>query len=64
MQSVKRKNFRIMKAEDINSVDDCERYLEGCLNDFEFGISTKSETMGYLIEYTLRIIEVTKLTKK
>ena len=39
-----------METKNIRSVDDCERYLDGVLNDFEAGISTKSETMSYLIE--------------
>jgi len=50
----------MMETKNIKSVDDCERYLEGCLNDFETGISTKAETMSYLIEYTIRVVEIVK----
>lgn len=49
-----------METKNIKSVDDCERYLEGVLNDFELGISTKGETMSFLIEYTLRVVEIVK----
>ena len=47
-----------MKASEINKAEDAQRYVEGCLIDLETGISTKSETMDNLLEYTERIIEV------
>jgi hypothetical protein len=47
-----------MKAEEINTLDDAERFCEGCLNDFELGISTKSETMKELARYTGRLNEL------
>lgn len=48
----------MMKPENINTIQDMQLYVEGCLNDFEAGISTKIETLGYLKLYTYRIIEI------
>jgi len=50
----------MIEIKNMKSVEDCERYLEGCLNDFESGISTKKETMSHLIEYTIRVVEIVK----
>jgi len=47
-----------MEAKDIKDYRDAQRYVEGCLNDLLDGISTKEETMTYMKEYTLRIIEI------
>ena len=47
-----------MKVEDIKSVDDVSNYIEGCLNDFNEGISTLDETNKYLHELTVRVIEI------
>ena len=47
-----------MKVENIRTLDDASNYVEGCLNDYEAGISTKSETLGLLGEYTARIMEL------
>ena len=47
-----------MKASDINTLKQAQRYVEGCINDFEAGISTKDETIKYLGEYTLRLMEI------
>ena len=47
-----------MEATDIKSLNDCQRYLEGCINDFEGGVSTKEETLKALREYTERISEL------
>jgi len=47
-----------MEAKDIKNYKDMERYIEGCLNDLLEGISTKEETMTYMKEYTLRIIDI------
>jgi hypothetical protein len=50
-----------MKAEQINSEEDMLNYIEGCLNDLQFGISDRRETISSIIE----LIEfVTKLKKK
>lgn len=47
-----------MKVEDIKAIEDANRYVEGCINDFEQGISTKDETIGYLGQYTARLMEL------
>jgi len=47
-----------MKPEQIQTLSDAERYVEGCLNDFEMGISTKAETMKYFAQYTGRLNEL------
>lgn len=50
-----------MRAEDINSIEDCERFIEGCLNDFYYCISTKSETMKLFLDYTKRLNDLHNL---
>jgi len=50
----------MMETKNIKSIEDCESYLEGVLNDFEAGISTKKETMSFFIEYTIRVVEIIK----
>ena len=40
-----------MEAKDIRSLNDCKDYLEGCINDFEGGVSTNEETLMALMEY-------------
>ena len=47
-----------MEAKDIRSLNDCKDYLEGCINDFEGGVSTNEETLMALMEYTERITEL------
>lgn len=48
-----------MKAEEIKTIKDAQRFVEGCLNDFESGVSTKEETMLLLLgDYTVVIIEL------
>ncbi len=47
-----------MKVEEITSMGDAEIFVEGCLSDFEAGISTKEEFMENMAEYTLRIVEI------
>ena len=44
-----------MKVEQIKTPDDVERYIEGCLNDFETAISTKDETVVYLAELVVHV---------
>lgn len=39
-----------MKAEDVDSEEKILAYLEGCLNDFESGISNKQETMSNILD--------------
>lgn len=52
-----------MKAKDIKSVDDVSNYIEGCLNDFDEGISTKIETNKYLHELVVRVVEIAQANK-
>jgi light-regulated signal transduction histidine kinase (bacteriophytochrome) len=47
-----------MEAKDINTIQDMQYYVEGCINDLDAGISTKEETIKYFKEYTLRIAEL------
>lgn len=39
-----------MEVDQIRTADDVERYIEGCLNDYDAGISTKEETVANLAE--------------
>lgn len=48
-----------LETKDINNAADMRRYVEGCLNDLMEGLSTKDETMKYLHDYTLRVIDIT-----
>jgi len=52
-----------MDAKDIKSVDDVSNYIEGCLNDFDEGLSTKDETNKYLHELVAKVILMTQATK-
>ena len=47
-----------MEAKDINTVEDMQRFTEGCVNDFESGICTKEELLKDLKEYTFRIVDI------
>ena len=59
------KEITDMEAKDIKTLEQAERFVEGCLNDLIEGIATKGETMKQLAEYTGRIIGLTsKLIKK
>ena len=44
-----------MKVEQIRTADDVERYIDGCLNDFEAGVSTKDETLVHLAELVAHV---------
>jgi len=46
-----------MKPEDVNTIDDLPIYIEGCINDFEFGISDKSETIEALLDLILYLLK-------
>ena len=48
-----------MKTSHIHTIQDMQRYVEGCINDFETGVSTKDETIDALRDYTIRVIELT-----
>ena len=45
-----------LEAKDIKGMRDMERYVEGCLNDLADGESTVEETLGYMKEYTDRVM--------
>jgi hypothetical protein len=47
-----------MKAEEINSAEDAQRFCVGLINDFEMGLCEKSDVMGELGKYTGRIMEI------
>lgn len=47
-----------MKVEQIKTADDIERYIEGCLNDFEAGVSGKDETVVYLAELVAHVYKL------
>lgn len=51
-----------MEVEQIRTADDVERYIEGCLNDYEVGVSTKEETLVYLAELVAHVY--TKATEE
>lgn len=51
-----------MEVDQIRTADDVERYIEGCLNDFEEGISEKEETVANLAELVAYIY--TKATEE
>lgn len=40
----------MMKVENISTFEDIERYIEGCINDFESCISDKEETKIYILD--------------
>ena len=44
-----------MKVGQIRTADDVERYIEGCLNDYEEGISEKEETVVNLTELVAHV---------
>lgn len=46
-----------MEVNQIRTADDVERYIEGCLNDYEAGVSTKEETLVYLAELVAYVYE-------
>jgi hypothetical protein len=50
----------MMKVEQVKTPDDIERYIEGCLNDFETAISTKDETVVFLAELVVHIYKEAK----
>jgi hypothetical protein len=49
-----------MKVENIRTADDVERYIEGCLNDFEAAISTKEETLVNIAELVVYVYNKAK----
>ena len=54
-----------MKTKDIHTLADAHRHVEGIINDFDEGLSTKEETVKYLFYYTIRVMEIAaEATKK
>lgn len=57
----------MMEVDQIRTADDVERYIEGCLNDYEAGVSTKEETLVYLAELVAHVytkaMEVNRIVK-
>jgi len=47
-----------MKVEDITNEEDVSRYIEGCLNDLEFGLCTKYDTERYLHSLIIYLIKL------
>lgn len=52
-----------LKAENINTLEDMQNYVEGVINDYEVGISTKKETLSFLKDYTFRVLELCNQNK-
>ena len=48
----------MMKAEDIKTLNDATDFVEGVINDFEHGISSKAETLKSLGEYTGALMQL------
>ena len=47
-----------MKLENVKTADDLERYIEGCINDFEADISDKDETKIAIAELIVYIYKL------
>ena len=47
-----------MKLQNVKTLDEAKYYVEGVINDFESGISTKEETLGYLGQYTAHLMDL------
>lgn len=47
-----------MKVEEIETLSDANRFVEGVINDFEGGIIDKNETMRLLGAYTGSIMDL------
>jgi hypothetical protein len=46
-----------MNPNQIKTLQDFEAYIEGCINDYEAGVSTKIETIEYIIECVLLMVK-------
>ena len=46
----------MLKIEDIKTVSDMQRFVEGCINDLDAGVATKEETVNHLKDYTMKVI--------
>ena len=49
-----------MKPQDIKTANQALLFIEGCINDFEAGVSDKDETIMALMDYTAQIIYLTE----
>jgi len=47
-----------MKAQDIHTIEQMQRFIEGCINDYEVGIDDKETTIQHLEDYTSRLLEI------
>lgn len=47
-----------LEAKNIYSFKDMQNFVEGCINDLDFGISDSKETIKHLKDYTFRLIEL------
>ena len=48
----------MMHTKDIHTLADAQGHVEGIINDFDGGISTKEETVALLFDYTMRVMEI------
>ena len=47
-----------MKLENIVTADDIEKYIEGCLNDFDLGFISKKRTVDLIGELVVHIYKI------
>lgn len=47
-----------LKVKQVSTLNDAANFVEGTINDFEAGISTKQETIDALAKFTGRLMEV------
>ena len=46
------------EVENVKTADDLERYIEGCINDFEADISDKDETIVAIAELVIHVYKL------
>ena len=54
----------MMHTRDIHTLADAQRHVEGIINDFDEGISTKEQTIAYMFDYTDRVMEIAMIGVK
>ena len=47
-----------MKPEEIQSINDMQTFVEGCINDFDMGIMDKEEFLNLMNRYSMRLYEL------
>lgn len=47
-----------MKLIDVTTEEGVIRYIEGCINDFEYGISTNDETCKHINDLIIYLIKL------